>query len=75
MSEQDLAAAVIEQAKNDASIKKDCYTQRSARNFLCGTTKGWRDSLFFWSSIANVDYDYILTESRKLWRPDLLWRS
>lgn len=70
--EEDLAMAVLMQAEKDAHIKKANYDQITARNFLCGATSSWRDSLENWCILAGLDYNSVLKSSRKKWRPDLL---
>lgn len=70
--EEDLATAVLMQAEKDANIKKENYDQITARNFLCGATASWKDSLENWCLLAGIDSNIILESSRKKWRPDLL---
>ena len=72
MAEQELAEAVLLQAQKDASIRKDCFDRRSARNFLCGTSRPWLESLELWCSLAEISLEAILESSRRKWRPDLL---
>ena len=72
MCEQDLAMAVIFQAEKDANIRRDCYKQRTARNFLCGVTSYWRESLDFWAALAGVRAEVIMESSRRKWRPEML---
>ena len=70
--EQELALAVLMQAEKDANIGRNCYYQLTARNFLCGVNKEWKESLDFWCSLARKRTEYILDSSRRKWRPDLL---
>ena len=70
--EQELGFRVIEQAWKDANMPKDCYDRVKARCFLCGFPKIWRAPLFYWAALAGLNPYYIMEESRKKWRPELL---
>ena len=71
MCEQDLAAAVIFQAEKDANLWKDNYHRQTARNFLCGSSAKWLESLEFWCTLAQIKPNVVLESSRRKWRPDL----
>ena len=71
MCEQDLAAAVIFQAEKDANMHKNNYNRRVARNFLCGSSKLWLESLDFWCTLAQIKTASVLDSSRRKWRRDL----
>ena len=58
--EEDLAMAVLMQAEKDAHIRKANYDQITARNFLCGATAAWRDSLENWCLLCGMDYNSIM---------------
>lgn len=78
--ESELAFAVIKQAWDDASLPLNGYDNRSARNFLCGHPKIWRQSLAFWCALSGLNIDYLMRVSRQKWKPYLLkggnkWKS
>lgn len=73
--EQELGFRVIEQAWKDANMPKDCYDRVKARCFLTGYPPEWKGSLFYWAALAELNPYYIMEESRKKWRPELLRRE
>lgn len=73
--EAELAFAVIIQAWKDACLPTNGYHSVKARNFLCGYPDVWKDSLFFWTSVCNMNMEYLMRVSRERWKPHLLKRG
>lgn len=71
-----VAEAVFEQAFRDLTAKmviRSGYVQtrrdwsfRSAKAFLLGEDKGWRNSRGYWASLAKFDVGVIESETRKV---------
>lgn len=71
MGFKELSRAVIEKAEEDASQIQENYEKRMAINFLCGTTKGFRERFDMFCTLAGRITEDELEKYRKRYRRDL----
>lgn len=71
MGFKELSKAVIEQAEYDASQKQENYEKRQAINFLCATTKGYRERFDMFCTLAGKVTEDEIEKNRQKYRRDL----